>query len=78
MLKIDFSLAVAVFLTLDFLVVISIWIFYTYTNDGETDVGNSKYFRQCPYCCVVFFDYQKQALRACPQCKSLIDHNDLS
>ncbi len=77
MFKVDFCLAVAIFLIVDFLVVISFWVFYTYHNDSETDLQNSKYFRQCPYCCVVFFDYQKQALCACPQCKSLIDHNDL-
>lgn len=78
MFKIDFGSAIAVFLILDFLVVISLWLFYTYTSDKEADIQNSKYFRQCPYCCVVFFDYQKQALRACPQCKSLIGHNDRS
>lgn len=78
MLRIDFSLAMAIFLIVDFIVVMALWLFYTYRSAAETDVWNSKYFRQCPYCCVVFFDYQKQSLRACPQCKSLIDPNERS
>ena len=78
MFKVDFSSAIAVFLMFDFVVVISLWLFYTYNKDKEADVCDSKYFRQCPYCCVVFFDYQKKVLCSCPQCKSLIDHIERS
>jgi len=73
MIKIDFTLAVAVFLIFDLLLVIALWVAYTCNERESKDVHDAQYVQQCPYCCYVFFDYQKSAMQTCPQCKSLID-----
>ncbi len=73
MIKLDLTMAIAVFLICDLFLVIGLWVAYT-CNEGELkDVDDAKYVQQCPYCCYVFFDYRRTALQTCPQCKSLID-----
>lgn len=75
MIKIDFSTAVALFLIFDLALVMVLWAIYNCNGKKETDIQDSNYFRQCPYCCLVFFDYEKSRLRTCPQCKSLIENS---
>jgi|CXWL01.1.fsa_nt_gi hypothetical protein len=75
MIKIDFSMAVALFLIFDMALVMVLWVIYNYKESKEVDIQSAKNFRQCPYCCIIFFDYQKQPLRTCPQCKSLIENS---
>lgn len=58
MITIDFSTAVAGFI-FDLALVIALWAIYNCRGKKEADVQNSNYFRQCPYCCLVFFDYEK-------------------
>lgn len=77
MIKIDFATAVSFFLILHGLLVMAYWVFYTSTNKKVLDIHHSTFFRQCPYCCFVYFDYQKESLRCCPQCKSLIEHHSV-
>ncbi len=78
MITIDFSTAVAGFLIFDLALVMALWAIYNCSGKKEADVQDSNYFRQCPYCCLVFFDYEKSSLRTCPQCKSLIENSAAS
>ena len=77
MIKIDFSAAIGIFLIFDLALVMALWVIYSYNSGREVDIQDSSHFRQCPYCCIVFFDYQKNPLRTCPQCKSLIENSVL-
>ncbi len=74
MIKIDFATAIAFFLILQAVLVMVFWVIYNCNGKKVLDIHHSTYFRQCPYCCFVYFDYQKGSLRCCPQCKSLIEH----
>lgn len=71
MIKIDFTLSVAVYLSVTLILVIAGWIFYNWTRDDDT-VHEAKYLRQCPYCTHIFFDYEEKDDLSCPQCKSYL------
>jgi uncharacterized paraquat-inducible protein A len=79
MIKINFSLAIAVFLSLSLFLVFILWIFY---NFRRTYIGNeTKYLQQCPYCTYIFFQYGPgqpgkepggDQMIACPRCQSYL------
>lgn len=69
MIKIDFIIAISLYLFLSILLVITSWMFYNWKE--ETDmVYDVKYMVQCPYCVYLFFDYYELNLKMCPNCKS--------
>lgn len=71
MIRIDFFLAVSVYLFLTTLLVIGYWIFYNYRNEESMTI-ESQHLHQCPYCTYIFFDYENENLRICPRCESYI------
>ncbi len=71
MINIDFSTAVAIFLTFTLLIVFIPWIFYNYFRKEDWDY-ESPYVKQCPYCTYIFFHYDPAQFVTCPRCHSLI------
>lgn len=71
MIKLDFAIAVSIFLSIPLALVFIPWMFYNCREDGE-GLDQSQYVQQCPYCTYIFFDYQKVQLKTCPRCHSLI------
>ncbi len=72
MIRVDFSWAISVYLSLTILLVIGHWIIYTYRKERNI-FNNIRFLEQCPYCTCVFFDYADESfLKTCPQCKSYI------
>jgi len=72
MIKIDFELAVTVFLTIFLFLVITSWMFYNYSKERNSSTDSAN-LMQCPYCAHVFFDYSGNELRKCPKCHSYIE-----
>lgn len=72
MIKIDFILAISLFLSFSSLLVFSMWMFYNHLRDsGNPD--NVKFLQQCPYCTYVFINYDEiKELQICPRCKSYL------
>ena len=71
MIKIDFSTAISLFLSLSLVLVFAPWIFYNYYRNKKADLESND-IQQCPYCGYIFFDYQGKHLNTCPRCLSLI------
>jgi len=71
MIKIEFSLAISVIISLAITLVFVKWIFYNYYRNENGD-DDSQYVQQCPFCTYVFLDYHKETVKMCPNCKSLI------
>ena len=71
MIKIDFSIAIAIYLTLNLMLVIGFWLFYTCNR--EKQFGQEfKFLHQCTYCTYVFLDYSDSKIKICPKCRSYI------
>jgi len=71
MVKIDFSTAISVYLSVSLLLVFLQWIFYNFYRSEELDF-QTKHFQRCPYCTYTFFYYYKEGLIICPRCQSII------
>ena len=79
MIKIDFSLAITLFLSFSIIIVFIFWLPY---NGHDTEgLDNARWLRQCPYCTYAFFYYPNKEeggqeaggkLLKCPHCKSYI------
>ncbi len=73
MIKIDFFLAVAVYLFCVVVLVIGHWMFYNYFRGEEQDPFNkAEFLQRCPYCIYLFFDYGQDNFKICPRCRSYI------
>jgi hypothetical protein len=72
MIKIPFSTAIAVFLSVPLLLVFSRWIFYNFFRECNQNNDLSKYLQRCPYCSYMFFDYRESLVKRCPRCQSFI------
>ncbi|VAX35444.1 hypothetical protein MNBD_UNCLBAC01-1956 [hydrothermal vent metagenome] len=70
MIKIDISLAIAIFLCIFCFLVFIVWIFYNY--HGKATIGKIECLKQCTYCSYVFFNYSEEHEYVCPQCKSYL------
>ena len=71
MIPIEFSLAIASFLSIGIGLVFLLWIFYNYNEDSMLHKDSE--FTQCPYCGYIFFCVKTQELILCPRCKSYLD-----
>ena len=86
MIKIDFTSAISVYLSLSIFLVFILWIFYNHRRNGI--LNETKYLQQCPYCAYMFFNYASEKPAkiqntqesgdqsrpmTCPRCKSYID-----
>ncbi len=56
MIKIDFSSAIAIYLSFSIVLVFVLWLFYTMRR-GDI-LNETKYLQQCPYCTYMFFNYR--------------------
>ncbi len=74
MITINFSIAIAIFLSILLILVIGRWIMYN--KREEENFKKSEYVVQCPYCSYIFYDFQKKDIEACPRCKSYIEKDD--
>ena len=74
MIKIEFPIAIAIFISVPLILVFLSWIFYNLKREKKRS-NELEYFQQCPYCTYVFFDYSEKALKTCPHCQSLIAKN---
>ena len=75
MIKIDISLAIAVYLCFSVALVFIVWILYN--RFGKDSSGNeADCVRQCPYCTRIVLNYRKLDIIQCPQCGSYIKGND--
>ena len=71
-IRIDFTQAIAVFISSVVILVYCLWLFYTKSNrDTSEDLG--EHVQQCPYCLYIFFKYNQHAIWKCPRCNSLLD-----
>ena len=75
MIKIDFSLAISIYISFIVLLVIGHWIIYTCSEERKIFDG-IKFIEQCPYCTCIFFDYEESSIKICPQCKSYLSVED--
>ena len=73
MIKIDFSTAIALFLFFNMALVMVLWVIYNCNSKSDSGIQSAQNFRQCPYCCFVYLNYQVASFQTCPQCKSLIE-----
>ena len=58
MIKIDFSSAIAIYLSFSIFLVFVLWIFYNYKKNDI--INETQYLRQCPYCTYMFFNYTSE------------------
>ena len=71
MIKIDFPLAIALYLSFFLLLVFLQWIFYNFYRNDEVDFQTGYIFK-CPFCTYVFVNYSKGQYKVCPRCHSWI------
>jgi len=71
MIKIDFTIAISIYISFFLLLVFGQWIFYNFFRNDDLDF-QSAYFQQCPFCTYGFLDYQQNRYKICPRCQSLI------
>ena len=77
MIKLDFTVAMAVLISASLSLVFAQWIFYNYFSDDSQPLDyQTNYFLHCPYCGYVFFYYQDEQVCACPRCHSLISRTE--
>lgn len=74
MIRIDLSLAIAVYLCLSIGLVFILWIFYNFYGKESSDEADC--VRQCPYCTHIVLNYKKMEILQCPQCGSYIKGDD--
>lgn len=77
MIVIDFSQAMALFISFILILVFGAWISYTCVDKNTLYQTNE--LEYCPYCTFIFFTHRKEELQACPRCKSYINitpHNE--
>ena len=72
MIKIDFSLAISLYLFFTVLLVTVLWISYNWSKDHALS-SETKHIEQCPYCTHVFFNYRQTKIPVCPRCKSYLE-----
>ena len=73
MIKINFPIAISLYLTFSILLVFTGWIFYNY-KEGKLNLFNKlKSLQQCPFCTYVFYVYHESDVDICPKCKSYIN-----
>ena len=70
MIKIEISLAVALYISVSIFLVITAWIFYNYNKKEKGLTGR---LEQCRFCAHVFFNYLEKEIVMCPLCKSYIE-----
>jgi hypothetical protein len=58
MIKISFSSAISIYLSVSIFLVFALWVFYNYYRSGISN--ETKYLQQCPYCTYLFFNYQSE------------------
>ncbi|MBP9854260.1 MAG: hypothetical protein KBD53_05295 [Candidatus Omnitrophica bacterium] len=71
MITITLNWAVAAYISLAMLLVLSLWIFYNYHD--KTISQKSDQLVQCLFCGHLFFNYLDSEILSCPLCKSYID-----
>jgi len=71
MIKVDLSLAIAIYISFCLILVICRWIFYNWYGDKEL-VHRIEFFNQCPFCTYIFFTFSKKDFTVCPRCKSYV------
>ena len=70
MIHVEFSTAIAGFLSFVIVLVFTGWIFYT--NPKKENSDEVEYLQQCPYCTYVFFAFKREDVLVCPRCKSFL------
>jgi len=75
MIKIEITLAEALFLSVSIFLVIIVWIFYNYNKKEKNIINDAMNLEQCRFCAHVFFNYLDNDIVICPLCKSYIETN---
>jgi uncharacterized paraquat-inducible protein A len=71
MIKVDFELALAVYLSFTVGVVLWRWASYTYSARFKA-LDDVSMMRSCPYCAYVFYEFQGRTISMCPRCHSYV------
>jgi len=71
MIRIDLTIAIAVYLTIHLLLVFICWISYTLKEDTAI-ATNKNLIHQCPFCTSIFVSYNDSEVKVCPKCDSYI------
>ncbi|MCR4338087.1 MAG: hypothetical protein NUV91_09820 [Candidatus Omnitrophica bacterium] len=76
MIKIDFSIALAIALSLMLGTLFFLWIGEGRAKE-EREGKRAEHLHQCPFCTYLFFDTPGEEVQHCPRCHSLLTRDDL-
>ncbi|MBU1852476.1 MAG: hypothetical protein KJ957_00340 [Candidatus Omnitrophica bacterium] len=70
MIKIEFSLAIAVYLGLTVGLILLVWIYFEKRKTLESFYSENRFFWQCSICTYVYIDSMHNLISQCPRCGS--------
>jgi rubrerythrin len=71
MIKIEFSLAIAVYIILTAVVVLFLWLLFGKKKSSNMFFSENRFFWQCDICMYVYVDSRHNVISKCPKCGSL-------
>jgi len=77
MIRVDFLLAISIYLSILLLFLLGLWI----STDNKNEIAknmhqDTKFVLQCPICSFIYYDYTNTAISICPRCKSYSERGE--
>lgn len=76
MISINFFWAIAIYLFLFIFILICAALFYNNNQLKKNGGFERAFFRHCPICSHIFFDYSSRDISTCPYCQSLVSKSE--
>jgi len=70
MIRIDFLLAISIYLSTLILFLLGEWILDNKDSKIKDILQDTKFILQCPICSFIYHDYKNGAISICPRCNS--------
>ncbi|MBU4311495.1 MAG: hypothetical protein KJ706_02095 [Candidatus Omnitrophica bacterium] len=70
MIRIDFSLAIGLYIILTVCLVLVLWLVFDKKRSSESFTSEENFFWQCSICTYVYVDSKHNTLSQCPRCGS--------
>ena len=76
MIKLDFLLAISIYLSALLMFIIGKWVFESRDVVIKKISQDTKFILQCSVCNFIYHDYSSNKISICPRCKSYLEEKE--
>lgn len=75
MIRLEFSTAVALYLSFSVIIILILWIAFEYRKEGKKFTSGGRFIWHCSICDNTYVDSKHENISQCPRCGSYVERS---